>query len=252
MKQLRKKHRKYLFGSKYVNIFHDFAQIIDVRDHDGSTDLIINYDNDKHTTLKIRDISTESESMDTIKRFINNANMISKARNHSGDLGSMFAFGFHNSKHGNYVSMNNDNGNCRRYCIEMRRLLENYFKEEISEIINADRRQGKFAGHDMGDTDGISAYCLVSKDLVNSAHYDLDTSPGISLFVEDTIDKATGWYFILPNTYSNETKKAIIIKLFNGCAISWDGRKIFHCTGLENLGEDNHVYGCYFGGKKYK
>ena len=220
-------------------------------DYNGSIDLNICYDTNANTTLKIRDLSTERESMNIISSFIQNANMNSPARCHSGDNGSMYAFGYHNSKHGNYLSMTNDNGKCRRYCIEMKRLLGKYYKDEISDIINADRRQGKVPGHDMGGTDGISAYCLVSKDLVNSAHYDLDTSIGISVFMEDRINKAKGWFFILPNTYTKESNKAIIIKLFNGCAISWDGRKIFHCTALQDLGQDNHVYGCYFGGKKY-
>ena len=45
--------------------------------------------------------------------------------------------------------------------------------------------------------------------------------------------------------------KAILIKLFDGCSISWDGRDIFHATAIDNVGDDNHVYGNFWGGKNY-
>ena len=70
----------------------------------------------------------------------------------------------------------------REYCIEMRRLLDLYFCEEIKDIINADMQQGKVPSMNMGGKHGISSYCLISKDLINSAHFDLDTSMGISVF----------------------------------------------------------------------
>ena len=112
--------------------------------------------------------------------------------------------------------------------------------------------QGRRPSTNMGGKDDISSYCLISMNLINSARYDLDTSMGISFFMEQTTGMASRWYFILPNTTEEGENKAIVIKLFNGSAISCDGQKVFHCTGLEGIGTNNHVYGNYFGGKKYK
>ena len=227
------------------------ANIVDVRKYEGAVDLNIELFDGEFTKLKIRDVSMMNESMGIMSNFISSSNKDSQARCHSGDKGVMYAYGYHNSKNGDYISMKDSMSTTREYCIEMRRLLELYFCEEIKDIINADMQQGKVPSMNMGGKHGISSYCLISKDLINSAHFDLDTSMGISVFREDIVDKAVGWYFILPNTSMKSSDKAIIIKLFNGCAISWDGRKVFHCTGLKDLGENNHVYGCYFGGKKY-
>ena len=87
---------------------------------------------------------------------------------------------------------------------------------------------------------------------LGSTHYDLDASCSITVFVEEKPGDAEGWYFILPNMTVNDGEQAIVVKLFDGCAISWDGRVIYHCTGLSELGSDgNCVYGNFFGGKKY-
>ena len=227
------------------------ASIIDVRKFKGGVDLLINLYGGESTVLKIRDVREEIETMRIIEEYIHSSNKKSKARCHSGDKGSMYAFGYHNSKYGDYISMRDEHKNTREYCIEMRRMLETYFHVEIENIISADRRQGRIPSINMGGRHGISSYCLISKDLINSAHFDLDTSVGISVFMEEKDGVAKEWYFVLPNTTVKGSTKAIIIKLFKGCAISWDGRDIFHCTGLKEVGENNHVYGCYFGGKNY-
>jgi len=59
---------------------------------------------------------------------------------------------------------------------------------------------------------------------------------------------------VLPNTIELDdvNEKAIVIKLFDGIAICWDGRKIFHSTATKDIGEGNHTYGNFWGGKLYK
>ena len=253
-----RKFRKFIKGSKYRDIFMENAREIDVRDFGGSVvfgsglDLNVTLGNGDFTTIKIRDLSNESEFLEKISWFNRVSSKESLARPHAGDSGFMYAFGFFNSKMGDYKSMVYDNNKCREYCIESRRVLKKYLEEEIDDIRKADVKQGIVPAFNMGGMDGISSYCLVSEDLINSAHYDLDTSLGISIFNEEIVNRAIGWYFVLPNTVIEEDKeKAIIIKLFHGCAISWDGRKILHCTALKDIGNDNHVYGNFFGGKTY-
>ena len=158
---------------------------------------------------------------------------------------------------GDYVSMKDENTNMyiREYSIVARKLLETYFKNEVHEIRMADKQQGiDGPSTELGGEEGISAYCLISQDLRNAAHYDLDTSVGISIFNERIPGRATNWFFVLPNTIriGDCEEKAIIIKLFDGCAICWDGRKVFHCTATKDVGVNNHLYGNYWGGKVYK
>ena len=61
----------------------------------------------------------------------------------------------------------------------------------------------------MGGKDDISSYCLISMNLINSARYDLDTSMGISFFMEQTTGMASGWYFILPKQEKKEKIKQL-------------------------------------------
>ncbi len=251
----KRKQRKYLKGSRYIDIFSDSSCIIDVRNNNGKVNLEIKLESGGKSTLKIRDLSKENEFMTTVKNFNESSNQISKARCHSGDLGEMFAFGLHSLKDGDYISMRNDNDDdiCK-YSMKAREVLEKYFESEIIDIINADRKQRVLPSKKMGGKNGISAYALVSKDLINAAHYDLDTSFGISVFNEKMMGTANGWYFVLPNTIidGGNDNEAIVIQLFNGCALAWDGRKVFHCTATNEIGESNHLYGNYWGGKNYQ
>lgn len=250
----KRNHRKYLFGSRYREFFEGYVKFVDVRQFAGSVDLKIKLHNGEETVLKVRDLSVETEMMEVVKQFSETSNKKSVARCHSGDAGKMFAFGFNSRKLGDYVSMDDEVMDIERYSKIVRQGLEKYFKAEIDEIIAADRNQGIVPSKAMGGPKGISAYALVSMDLVNSAHYDLDTSVGLSIFNEKIPGKATNWNFVLPNTtmINGNANQAIAIKLFDGCTIAWDGRKVFHCTSAKNIGEGNHVYGNYWGGKKYR
>ena len=254
MKRNRRKHQKFLQGSRYKSIFFECSYEIDVRKYGGMIDLNITLDKDKLTTLKIRDLSGEFQAMKVIKEFSENSNKDSEARCASGDSGNMFAFGYNNSTYGDYVSMKDSKMEIRKYSTTARKLLDRYFKDEVREIMNADKSQKVTPSEAMGGDNGISAYTLVSRDLINAAHYDLDTSVGISIFTEKIPGKSTNWFFVLPNTTVNgkSDKKAVIIKLFDGCTLSWDGRKVYHCTATDDVGDGNHVYGNYWGGKKYR
>lgn len=250
----RRKQRKYLQGSRYIDTFKDNCCIIDVRNYDGMVDLNIRLESGETSTLKIRDLSNENEFMTVVKNFNQSSSKTSEARCHAGDFGKMFAFGLHNLKDGDYISMRKNKDGIRKYSLKAREVLEKYFKSEIMDIIEADKKQGIVPSNDMGGTRGISAYALVSRDLINAAHYDLDTSFGLSVFNEKNIGAAKGWYFVLPNTIidGGNVNKAIVIELFDGCTLAWDGRKIFHCTAAKEIGENNHLYGNYWGGKTYK
>ena len=246
--------RKYVRGGIHRNVFNDSSYFLDVRDYGGSVNLCIDLGDGMATIFKIRDLTMEIESMKEIKKFSEECNKDSKARQTSGDLGSMFAFGLHNRNVGDYISMKDMKMDITKYCQVSRKLLEKYFRSEVEEIISADRSQQIIPSNRLGGTDGISAYCLVSRDLINAAHYDLDTSKSITVFNEKIPGRAKNWFFILPNVVLKriDQERAIVIQLFDGCTLCWDGRKVFHCTGTKEIGKDNHVYGSFWGGKFYR
>ena len=41
-------------------------------------------------------------------------------------------------------------------------------------------------------------------------------------------------------------QRAIVIKLFHGIAVSWDGRVIRHCTSVTDVGQNNHAFSNFF------
>ena len=109
--------------------------------------------------------------------------------------------------------MKNHGMDIRAYSRMARKRLGKYFEMEIQDIIEADRNQNFVPSELMGGIDGISAYCLVSQDLINAAHYDLDTLVGISIFTEKIAGRADGWYFVLPNTIIKGGDEEILVKL---------------------------------------
>ena len=254
MKMTGTKHRKYLKGARYRNVLFDKAIVLDVRDYGGLLNLNVRVDDHTISTFKVRDLNHEIEALDFIKKFSETSNKDSEARSSAGDFGSMFAFGKHNRVNGDYISMKDTSMDIRNYCLVSRKLLDKYFREDVRKIIDADRKQGITASKSMGGNDGISAYCLISRDLINAAHYDLDTTVSITIFHEKIDGIAKDWFFVLPNTVVNgkNSNKAVVIKLFDGCTLCWDGRKIYHCTGTRDIGEGNHLYGNFWGGKTYR
>ena len=103
----------------------------------------------------------------------------------------------------------------KNFSISSRKFLDKYFQKEVREIIQADKDQYIDALPNMGGKDGLSAYCLVSRNLINLSDYDLDKSVSITVFNEKNPGTATDWYFILPNTIleGDVEERAIVIQL---------------------------------------
>ena len=144
----------------------------------------------------------------------------------------------------------------------LQKKIEDYHKEmnvlfhdvegfRLNDIQENDKAQGIVPHQFLGGKDGVSSFFIISENLINSSHYDFDGSHSISLFLEKRPNVAQGWFFVLPNVMIRGSYKAIIIKLFHGCLIGWDGRVIRHCTATERIGNNNKLYGMYFGSKKY-
>ena len=88
----------------------------------------------------------------------------------------------------------------------------------------------------LGGIDGLTKSMNASINLANEAHYDCnDLGVGMSVWMEQVQDHPTDSYFVLPNLLVMDNKKQTrsgVLKLCDGCAISWDGALIKHCTSI--------------------
>jgi hypothetical protein len=97
----------------------------------------------------------------------------------------------------------------------------------------------------------------ISCNLQNSAHYDVnDASTGYAVWTETRPgNQKQRWYFVLPNVFgkypNNDTYEGIAIALEDGVAISWDGRRIKHCSYFieSTKHPNNFLYGTFCGTK---
>ena len=117
----------------------------------------------------------------------------------------------------------------------------------------------------------------MSVNLGNSSHLDVnDASQAFSVWLEEMLGRGENWFFVLPNVHGvrpimeNGRKKWIpfkgmAVKLGHGVAISWDGRKIRHCTSVScpdgmdagfvarkgnESGFENNLYGVFTAAKE--
>lgn len=255
VEQIIRKVRKYLLGSYYNGVFEDSTRIVDPRDFNQDIELQIDLPDKTTSILRVKDLSHETGYLQVIDKFNAKMRRSSTVRKESGDIGKMFAFGVYNKKKGNYVSMRDTSSKlkCRIYCLKMAELFGKYFPIEVDQIRKSDKDQGAVTTWELGGDKGISGYFLVSKDLKNASHYDLDAGMSVTIFVEKEPGMAKDWLFVLPNVVqTHKPSTSFAIQLFHGCSISWDGRVIRHCTAYTDVGKGNSTYGNFFGGKFYK
>jgi hypothetical protein len=105
------------------------------------------------------------------------------------------------------------------------------------------------------DVARVSLTMDISCDLSNASHFDIhDAAPGFAVWTETVPGAAKNWFFVLPNVYGVETRGSnhrrqfagVAIRLTHGVGISWDGRRIRHCTSIFDPGvPENHVFGTF-------
>jgi hypothetical protein len=78
----------------------------------------------------------------------------------------------------------------------------------------------------MGGDRGLSDTGDISEDLGNSSHYDLDASISVTMFCEQIAGRAKNWYMVWPLLGDN----GVVLQLWDGCILSWDGRAIRHVS----------------------
>ena len=249
----RYNRRKFVNGALYTSLFPECTDILcptsgeviklDVllQNRIDRTTITIHYDGN----VKRSELLAMTDMGESMSSYGNNT-----SRGTNFDGGKMNIVGSGKKGNGSYGTYNlsNISKNIEIATMAVTSIVKGYYEEigfsqEMNEM-NNQRLHGQ-----MNDKNFFTSAIVQSQNLVNAAHYDVDDKTmSIATWTELDIGKAINWYFILPNV-TRDGHKGIAIKLRNGVTIAWDGRTIFHCSTVGDVGMANNVYGTFFGGK---
>jgi hypothetical protein len=201
---------------------------------------------------------------------------VGTVRHNAGDVGAMHAIGTRVLLDG--TTTTGYTANCKVPQPVLRSFVEAFatvglccFPDVLSVVQNmeADTSLAPIAPMDGNGVGLRVGYTIdVSVNLGNSSHFDTnDASQGFSVWTEEKPGCASNWYFVLPNLHGRRLCGAeyngVVIKLYHGTAISWDGRVIRHCTSVSRPdGADsapvsagswtsvNHLFGTFTAAKE--
>ena len=131
------------------------------------------------------------------------------------------------------------------------RFAEDQFPGLVTSIRAQEQAVGVCPPDYLGGEDGVASCMNVTKNLINSTHYDVnDGSVCFAIWQEKRPNATNGWRFVLPNVlvnYNNKTYNGVAIEVFHGVSICWDGRQIRHGTSYhETNAVDNTTMGYWF------
>ena len=236
--------RKYVTGSKYKNLYPNSYNVI----NDANFTMRVELEDKTITTIKVRTFSNDDEFIQQLKSFcttnfkdIRHGN----CRIKSGDGGIMNVIGMNRKLKRGY-NINKDLAtDLNQITSAASQFYTKHFQAEAKSMVDESLYHKRI---DEMENCIVSEF-LVSKDLINACHVDcFDKSYSITTWVEEIEGNAKGWNFVLPNITS-DGEKGTIIPLTHGKTISWDGRKIYHCSRVGDMASNNNVYGFFFGVK---
>ena len=222
--------RRYVKGSYHNNMFnHKYSDIIDWRES-GDMDILVILPDKTLSKISIRRAPEQLSR----KILLMNEALKSKRCNcrglRFGDEGKMYSMG-KRSETQEYVVSEKDS-NIRSLMtsigIERRSWFQNEFPKEFEEHFSTENNLDYMKPC-------LSDFMVHSINLRNASHYDVsDVTITTTTWVEDQIGNTDNWYFLFPNV-TRDMETAIVIKLFHGCTINWDGAKLRHCSSLTRL-----------------
>lgn len=247
-----KRKRGFVFGALYRNLFPGYYEV----DHllMGDVDLVVKLLDTGHTTvIKVRSALDESSLLRWIVELGESMPKTGSCRKGVGDVGTMYALGYRSKTDHVYYKQTKDSRTAKamtEVCNRVTPFMRKHYPDILDGIQKEDKKR---AGHvtpltEMGGKDGPGGTISLSRNLGNSSHFDYaDKSMSFAIWAELKKGLADNWYMIYPNMSINGSA-GVVVKLRHGVAISWDGTLIRHCTSVTEVGADNNVYGCMFGG----
>lgn len=144
----------------------------------------------------------------------------------------MFCFEKYDNTDGVYIGMKDGIMAIDNYIFFSWKVQDKYFADSVMHRMEADREKSVLPPALMGTGYGISTFCLILIQLINAAHYDVFiTSLGLLVLHEKNLTRV----FTL-----RTSDTAVLIKLYDGCTLYRNGRKIYHYSVIGDTG-DNHV-----------
>lgn len=248
-----RRQRKFVYGALYSNLFDGFY-LIDPTKED--VDLKVAIPSSDDTMIHVRLISPEDgigrdKLLKSVLALGDSLTGNGNARGGKvGDVGAMHALGYRCAKTKEiYVGTTTSADKIRKASVLMRHWMEDNLRDVLKNLLESDQEQNTSGSLDCM-LQGPGSRIMFSVNLGNSPHYDSgDSSYSVAIWTEQRPGLAKNWYFVLPNV-SYKGSNGMAIKLVHGVLISWDGRKIYHCTSKTNVGERNKTYGCMWGSSK--
>ena len=247
----KKKKRRYVEDCFHQKVY-DTVRVIG-RDR-TNVDLVLRLSNGKTSTVQIRRIQDDEgeglrREMMTLCKSLENES--GNARQRTKEFGEMYTMGLRDAKNGlMYKPTEGREGMIQRASSLFSEWLERNLLSTYQSITKAEEER-----MDMVESvfpKGPGSSMVISMDLGNYAHYDInDRSVSVSLWLEKVRGRAKNWYFILPNVEIDGSRGAAI-ELTDGTVISWDGSLVYHCTSVTEVGEDNPVFGCWYGSRSLR
>jgi hypothetical protein len=246
-----RRKRSFVYGALYKNLIGDSYALIDCK---GKGRIEINVEVEGHrgtSKITILDSSDCVEMLKSVATLGKSLGHVGNSRKNAGDCGEMWGLGYRSkANEAIYVKSKEPavKSAMKKVCECVSRDLGKQLPESLDSIRQAEAFGTKCPPlPEMGGAAGPGSCIMISKNLGNSVHFDYnDGSMSFGIWVEERIGVASNWYFVMPNIRLNG-KLGVVIRLFHGCVISWDGRLIKHCTSVTETGESNNVYGCMFG-----
>ena len=223
--------RKYVKGSYHDSMFdHKYSDIIDWN-HTGDLDIVVLLPDSLETTsIKIR------RAPDSLCNDIVQLNKLLKTKvpncrgKKFGDSGKMYSMGKRSES--KEYSISNQNEEVRKMMTSIGLERKKWFKEqfpiEYKEYFSSENKLDYMKTC-------LSDFMVHSVNLRNASHYDVnDATITTATWVEDKIGETENWYFVFPNL-TRDLKRAMVVKLFQGCTINWDGKLVRHASSLTRL-----------------
>ena len=252
MHEHKYKRRKYIDGAHYTDIFYDQAEVIDIMPG-NSIDIIIRLE-DGHTTTVSAFVDEDPHC-----KHLTNCYSIAKKLSESSantyrkttmDKGDMHIVGVGPKGDGSkgIYKLTNCDG-VHDLLKQLTLTAEIYYRSHhLSHLID-EMRSNKKESNVWSMQGCFVSSITTSHNFINAAHVDVDDKhPCIVTWTRDENMDIEFWYFILPNV-TTDGKRAIVYKIKHGLTISFDARKVMHCSTWKSKVKCNNVYGTFFGNK---
>ena len=245
-----RRQRKFVYGALHDKLFPGYFEVDPlIRD----VDLCVKLDDGTTTVVQVKRIIPDNGP--TQDKLLNSGVMLGRTLTMPGncrgkkvgDLGAMHAIGYRSAASKEvYVMRGETPENVQIVSSLMREWMEDNMQGVLKNLVDVDKELNVANSLACMPT-GPGSRMVISINLANAAHVDInDTSMSVALWLEEKPGRAKNWYFVLPNL-SYDGSCGVVVKLYHGVVISWDGRTVFHCTTKTNVGPDNRVYGCLWG-----